>query len=525
MNKEELQEKIPEKEKKGEWKARLEKKEQPAEVTSFLSSLWDDIRIFEDDIRGSEAHVIMLKEAGILTEEEASKILRELENALNDWKKDKLKIDESLEDIHPVVEKYVVERLGVETGGKMHTGRSRNDQVMTDVRMYIRREIIALIRQIRHLIKVQISLAENHIETVMPGYTHLQQAQITTFAHFLLSYADSLLRDIERLENLYERVNKSPLGACALAGTSFEISRQRTAELLGFEGIIENSIDATTTRDFAIETIAVLTIHQTNLSRIAEDLILWSTTEFGFLEIPDEYCSISSVMPQKKNPDTLELIRGRTSKVLGALNHILTMVKGLPSGYNRDLQETKPPLWNAIDTVKSSVKMLSGILKGLKIDKENALKLVKKGYTSALDLAEKIVKETGISFREAHNIVGTTIKKLAAKKAPLNEDAFNDLKEAWREVLGEEIPINLPALKDCFDPLKSINERKSLGSPNPTMLKETIEERKKILENIKTRNKNRETRIKESEKMLEEIIQDLLKKHKSGLFKWSKKQS
>ncbi len=525
MNKEELQEKIPEKEKKGEWKARLEKKEQSAEVTSFLSSLWDDIRIFEDDIMGSEAHVIMLKEAGILTEEEASKILRELENALNDWKKGKLKIDETLEDIHPLVEKYVVQRLGVNIGGKMHTGRSRNDQVMIDVRMYIRREIIALIRLIRRLIKVQISLAENHVETVMPGYTHLQQAQITTFAHFLLAYADSLIRDIERLENLYERVNKSPLGACALAGTSFEISRERTAELLGFEGVIENSIDATTTRDFAIETIAVLAIHQTNLSRIAEDIILWSTTEFGFLEIPDEYCSISSVMPQKKNPDTLELIRGRTSRVLGALNHILIMVKGLPSGYNRDLQETKPPLWTAIDTVKSSVKMLSGLLKNLKIEKETALKLVEKGYSAALDLSEKIVKETRISFREAHAIVGTTIKKLATKRAPLNEDAFNDLKEAWKEVLGEETSITLSSIKDCFNPLKSINERKSLGSPNPTMLKETIEERKKILEDIKNRNKTRETKIEESEKILKEITQNLLKKHKSGLFMWSKKRS
>ena len=325
----------------------------------YVSSLNDDVAIAHYDILGSQAHTIMLYENRVITKKEVKKILKGLENL----KKEKFEKKSSSEDIHELIESLLIKRIGIDAGGKMHTARSRNDQVALDIRMKIRDDINIVCQCLLDTIKSLVQLAKKHQETIVPLYTHLQQAQVGLFSHYLLAYADALFRDLDRLYVTYGRVNENPLGAGPIGGTSIQIDRQSTGKMLGLKGIVENSIDATTTRDSAVEYIAAIAILMTNLSRISKDFSIWSTSEFSFLQLSDEFSSPSSVMPQKKNPDILELTRGKTSHVIGNLTSMLSTIQGLPSGYSRDLQQINPSIWSASKITISALLVMESMLK------------------------------------------------------------------------------------------------------------------------------------------------------------------
>lgn len=332
----------------------------------FHTSVVEDLRIFEDDIGGTEAHDIMLHEQGIIPWQALKQILKALEEIRDEWLRGEVEIGVEYEDVHEYIEARVIEKVGIEVGGMIHTGRSRNDQVMVDVRLRVRQELLESAEGVLSLVDAMLERAEQHVETLMMLYTHGQHAQVGTFAHYLTAYADALLRDFQRLMDCYGRVNRNPLGAGPVGGTSIAIDRQRTTELLGFDGLVENSIDATSGRDWAVEAAAACAILMSSLSRATADLIEWSTAEFGYVELADEYSSSSSIMPQKKNPSTLELIRGKTGEVYAALMELLTIVKGVPSGYSQDLQGTKPPLWmgnNFTITIGKTCKIIKKSIK------------------------------------------------------------------------------------------------------------------------------------------------------------------
>ena len=332
----------------------------------YVSSLTDDVQIAMYDILGSQAHVIMLYENKIIGKKDLKKILTGLESL----KKENFRKKSNSEDIHELIESLLIKKIGIDAGGKMHTARSRNDQVALDIRMKIRDDTNIICQCLLDTIKSLVKLAKKHQETIVPLYTHLQQAQVGLFSHYLLSYADALFRDLDRLYVTYGRINENPLGAGPIGGTSIVIDRQSTGKMLGFSGIVENSIDATTTRDFAIEYIAASAILMTNLSRISKDFSIWSTSEFSFLELSDEFTSPSSVMPQKKNPDILELTRGKTSQIIGNLTSMLSTIQVLPSGYSRDLQQVNPSLWDTSQTVISALLVMESMLNTIIINKK-----------------------------------------------------------------------------------------------------------------------------------------------------------
>ncbi len=330
-------------------------------VLKFVSSLKEDLWIVKEDIIGTQAHNIMLFDQKILNASEIKSILIALENIKRKVQEHELILDESFEDIHPMIEKMVIDEIGIEIGGKLHTGRSRNDQVSVDIRMKIREELNLLSESLFEFVDVLLPLSQNYKSTLMPLYTHLQPGQMGVFSHYINYYISQFLRSLERIEDCYCRINKNPLGACAIGGTSIKINRNETAELLGFDGLIENSIDAISSRDYILETLSVLSLIATDFSRIAEDLIIWASNEFSFIELSDKYCSVSSVMPQKKNPDSLELIRSRSVKIIANSYAAYTTVKGLPSGYFRDFQDLKMLLKDDFDFCLSIFEIFKGI--------------------------------------------------------------------------------------------------------------------------------------------------------------------
>lgn len=481
------------------YRARFSRPLKP-EVSKFVASIEEDVRIFEADILGSIAHVKMLSERGYVPKKEARRIVSTLVSLLKDFEKGRVKLNQEYEDVHELVEAMLVERVGLKVGGKIQTGRSRNDQVALDLRIVTRREIVEVCSLINKLQNRLLRLARKHVETLMPLYTHTQQAQVGSLGHYLLYCWDMLQRDIERLFECYRRVNESPLGACAVGGTSFDLDRMRTAKLLGFDGLVENSIDAVSSRDFVVECVADLAILMTNLSRMAEDLVLWSSQEFGYVEIADEYASPSSVMPQKKNPCPLELIRARAGKVYGALARLLTLLKGIPMGYNRDLQESKPPLWESFDVAKSSLVIMDGVFATLKVNVESLAKGCERGFLTALDLAEALVKETGISFREAHIAVGELLKSKVNKG------------ETFRDVTTEELTkmakafssrvVELRPLQSALDPTKALRSRISRGSPSPNETTRMIRSREVELKDYSRRIKN----LRKKERYIRDIL-------------------
>ena len=388
------------------WGGRFQK-DTDSLVDDFHSSIAFDSRLYKYDITGSMAHATMLARVGIISEEEAETIKHGLQGILDDIEAGLVEFSVAAEDIHMNVEQLLIERIG-EVGKKLHTARSRNDQVALDVRMYLRDEIDVVLGLLTQLNSTLLDLAGQHIATVMPGYTHLQRAQPVNLAHHLLAYCQMFYRDMERLRDCRRRVNVMPLGAGALAGTTFPLDREFVAKELGFDTITENSLDAVSDRDFAVEFTAAASLVMVHLSRFCEEIILWSTCEFGFVELDDAYSTGSSMMPQKKNPDVAELIKGKSGRVFGDLTALLVMLKGLPLAYNKDMQEDKEALFDAVDTVKKCLLIFRPMLATLKVKKDNLARAARGGFTNATDLADYLVGK-GVPFREAHEIVGRAV--------------------------------------------------------------------------------------------------------------------
>ena len=440
------------------------------EITlDYVSSISDDVEIALYDILGSQAHVIMLHEKKIITKAEVKKILLALESL----KKEKFDKKFHAEDIHELIESLVIKKAGTASGGKMHTARSRNDQISLDIRMKIRDDINILCTCLLDTIETLVSLANQYQKTVMPLYTHLQQAQAGVFSHYLLAYADSFFRDIDRLYATYGRVNESPLGAGPVGGTSIPIDRQSTAKMLGFKGIVENSIDATSTRDFVAEYVSVVAILMTNLSKIAEDFVIWSTSEFSFIELADEFTSPSSVMPQKKNPDILELTRGKTSEVIGNLMTILATVKGLPTGYGRDLQQIKSSIWSTSKISITTLLVLKPMLLTLRVNEKEMKKAAEGGYLIALDIAEKLV-QNGIPFRTSHKVSAQLVQKAFQENKQLSKLSISEIKQSIKETRVD--PKLVSKIIQSTSISSSLKDRSSEGSSG-------YEEQKRMIAN------------------------------------------
>ncbi len=408
------------------WAGRFQKEEKK-EVNDFNSSISFDGVMFKDDILGSMAHAKMLGEKGIISKEDSILIINTLTDILSDIEEGKLTLDPEAEDIHMFVEAELTKRIG-EVGKRLHTARSRNDQVALDVRLHLRDMADSTILNLKALLNTIIDLAEKHKGTVMPGYTHLQRAQPITFANHLLAYAFMIKRDIERFIDAKGRMNYSPLGSCALAGTTYPIDRNMTAEELGFDGIVLNSLDGVSDRDFAVELASASSIAMMHLSRFSEEIILWCSWEFKFIELDDAYSTGSSIMPQKKNPDIAELVRGKTGRVYGDLITLLTMLKGIPLAYNKDMQEDKEAIFDSLDTLNQCLKIFKPMLETIKVNKENMRNAAKKGFINATDLADYLVKK-GMAFRDAYKISGSLVAYCIDKNIVLEDVPLEVFKE------------------------------------------------------------------------------------------------
>ncbi len=413
----------------------------------FNSSIRFDSRMFREDISGSMAHAAMLASRGIITDRDCELLNEGLAGILEDLQSGRLEIDPNAEDIHMFVEQVLTERIG-ETGKKLHTARSRNDQVALDLRMYLRGECDEISRLIRKLAETLTALAEEHGDTIMPGYTHLQRAQPVSFGHYMLAYAMMLLRDLDRLADCRKRINVSPIGCCALAGTTYDTDRRMEAELLEFDGIAMNSLDGVSDRDFAVELMGALSIVMMHLSRLSEELILWASWEFGFISLSDAFTTGSSIMPQKRNADMAELIRGKTGRVYGDLMGLLTTLKGLPLAYNKDMQEDKEGVFDACDTVKMCLKILSPILRTMTVRKDNMLKAAQKGFINATDLADYLVKK-GMPFRNAYKISGSLVAACIRTDRVLEEVPIEEYRE-YSELFAEDLYEAID-LKNCME--------------------------------------------------------------------------
>ena len=441
----------------------------------FHSSLSFDRRIYRQDINGSMAHAEMLGRQGIIPKHDAEAIVKALSEILSDIESGKLKIDSNAEDIHSFVESELVSRIG-DAGKRLHTGRSRNDQVALDIRMFVKEEINSIRKLLINLMETLLNTAANHKSTIMSGFTHMQKAQPVTLAHHLMAYFQMFRRDFQRLEGCAERTDEMPLGSGALASTTYNLDRNFVKEKLGFSEITANSLDAVSDRDFCIEFVSSLSIIMMHLSRFCEELVLWSTEEFGFAEISDSYATGSSIMPQKKNPDMAELIRGKTGRVYGSLVALLTMMKGLPLAYNKDMQEDKEAVFDAADTVKSCLSVFHGMFAGLKFNTENLYKSSLGGYTNATDLADWLVKK-GVPFREAHETSGKLVLCAIKKKARLEELSLAEIK-SFSDVFDGTI-FGAISVEAC------VNARSMPGGPAESAVSESIEKALKFLDAVR----------------------------------------
>ena len=409
----------------------------------FNSSIRFDSRMYKQDITGSMAHAAMLAAQGILTQADADTLIGGLEEILTDIESGKLPIDMGSEDIHMFVEQVLTQRLG-DVGKKLHTARSRNDQVALDIRMYLREEIDKISDLTKALIAAVTDKAETYADAIMPGYTHLQRAQPITFGHHLMAYAMMLLRDLDRLADCRKRMNQSPIGCCALAGTTYATDRHFEAEKLGFDGICRNSLDGVSDRDFCAELMSAISILMVHLSRFSEEIILWSSWEFKFVELSDAYTTGSSIMPQKKNPDMAELVRGKTGRVFGDLMSLLTTLKGLPLAYNKDMQEDKESVFDACDTVKMCLQVFAGMVSTMKANTENMKRAAQTGFINATDLADYLVKK-GLPFRSAYKISGQIVAMCISQNIVLEEiplDIYKDFSPLFDTDVYEDIDLN-----------------------------------------------------------------------------------
>jgi argininosuccinate lyase len=440
-------------------------------VESFTESISFDHCLWEYDIQGSIAHAKMLAKQGIITKEDSLKIIRGLQEIEHDIKTGSFKFREDLEDIHMNIENALIKKIG-DSGRKLHTARSRNDQVSLDLRLYLREETKEVILLIQKLQETLLNSASKHLNSLMPGYTHLQRAQPVLLSHHLTAYVEMLQRDRERFRDSLKRTNLLPLGACALAGTTLPIDRAYVAKLLGFDGISQNSIDAVSDRDFAIEFLSASAILIMHLSRLSEELILWSTEEFKFIELPDDFATGSSIMPQKKNPDVAELVRGKTGRVYGNLLSLLTAMKGLPLSYNRDLQEDKVPVFDTVDTVKSSLLILNGMLSGIKFHTGRMHQTAGNSFSTATDMAEYLVKK-GMPFRKAHEITGKIVLKCIKYHKRLEDLTLKEL-NAFSPLFKNDIYSYLNAEE-------SVKNKKSQGSTSPLEVRKEIKRLKRLV--------------------------------------------
>ncbi len=427
-----------------------------ASAVEFETSIYVDERMALDDIAGSIAHATMLGECGIISAEESKQIVKGLESIKNDLKNGSLKIDYSAEDIHSFIEASLTDRIG-EAGKKLHTGRSRNDQIALDERLYLRRVIPSLVQDIITLIKTLVEIASQHKETLLTGFTHLQHAQPGTLAQHLLAWATMLSRDVERLKDSLKRISLSPLGSGALMGSTLPLNRERTAELLGFDSVTLNSLDSVSDRDYCLEFTSDFAILQSHLSRMCEEVVLWSTVEFGFIDLSEKWSTGSSIMPQKKNPDFAELIRGRTGKVYGDLVNLFTMIKALPLAYDRDLQEDKEPLFDALDTVQANVKIFTAMIATARWNVERMEKSCEGGFANATDVAEYLVQK-GLPFRTAHTVAAKAVRLCIEKNLPCLENlSLVELKNCS--------PLIENDIYEKISPRACMKNRKTLGAP------------------------------------------------------------
>ena len=446
-------------------------KETDQMVYQFNASISFDKRFYAQDIRGSIAHVMMLAKQGILTEEEQRKMISGLEGILRDIEDGSLAISEKYEDIHSFVEATLIERIG-EPGKKLHTGRSRNDQVALDMKLYIRDEVYATDHLLKELLEVLLGIMEEHIDTFMPGFTHLQKAQPITLAHHMGAYFEMFKRDRARMKDVYRRMNYCPLGSGALAGTTYPLDREYTAELLGFAGATWNSMDSVADRDYLIEFLAALSTVMMHLSRFSEEVIIWNSNEYQFVEIDDAYSTGSSIMPQKKNPDIAELVRGKTGRVYGALMSLLVTMKGLPLAYNKDMQEDKELAFDAIDTAKGCLMLFTDMLRTMRFQKEQMERSAKNGFTNATDAADYLVGH-GIAFRDAHGIVGQLVLSCIEKGISLEEmslEEYQRISPVFQEDIYDAI-----SLKTC------VEKRKTFGAPGREAMEQVISLQKRYL--------------------------------------------
>lgn len=422
-------------------------------VEEFTASIAFDQRLYAYDIQGSRAHAEMLGRQKIIAVEEAQQIIAGLDAILADIEAGKVEFSVALEDIHMNVESRLIERIGA-VGGKLHTGRSRNDQVAVDIRLYLRDEIDTILAYLEQLESSLIRQAEDNLDVIMPGYTHLQTAQPVLYSHHMLAYREMIARDMSRLRDLRKRFNVMPLGAGALAGTTFPIDREWVADQLGFDGVTRNSLDSVSDRDFAIEFCSFAGILMMHLSRLSEELILWSSADFKFIELSDAFCTGSSIMPQKKNPDVPELVRGKTGRVYGNLVSLLTLMKALPLAYNKDMQEDKEPLFDSIDTVKGSLKIFADMIAAMRVRADNMRIAAARGFSTATDVADYCVRK-GMPFRQAHEVVGKTVRYCVETGKDIPELSLDEFRQ-FSELIGEDI-------YDFVTLEASVNARKATG--------------------------------------------------------------
>lgn len=439
-------------------------KETDRQVYEFNASINFDKRLYRQDIEGSVAHVIMLQRQGILTSDEMKSIIDGLNSIREGLESDSLKIDSKYEDIHSFVEANLIERIG-DAGKKLHTGRSRNDQVALDMRLYTRLQVLVVDALLKDLLETILKTMEEHLETYMPGFTHLQKAQPITLAHHYGAYFEMFKRDRLRMKDIFVRMNYCPLGAGALAGTTYPLDRDLTAELMGFYGPTLNSMDSVSDRDYLIEFLAALSTVMMHLSRFCEEIIIWNSNEYQFVEIDDAFSTGSSIMPQKKNPDIAELVRGKTGRVYGALMSLLTTMKGLPLAYNKDMQEDKEMAFDAIDTVKDCLALFTGMLQTMKFKKERMAASAMNGFTNATDAADYLVNK-GVPFRDAHGIIGRLVLYCIEKNTSIDALSLEELK-AISDKFEADI-YDAVSLETC------VNKRLTIGAPGPDAMKKVI---------------------------------------------------
>ncbi|MBQ8297879.1 MAG: argininosuccinate lyase [Ruminococcus sp.] len=452
------------------WAGRFSKKVDDT-VNAFNSSIAFDGRMYRHDIQGSIAHATMLGDCGIIPKEDSLEIIEGLKGILADIDSGSLELDPSAEDIHMFIEAELTKRLG-DVGKRLHTARSRNDQVAVDIRLYLRDEIDEIYALVEELAVTVLNMAKEHTETVMPGYTHLQRAQPVTFAHHLMAYVWMFIRDLERLQDTAKRMNYCPLGSGALAGTTYKTNRQQTSDLLGFTAPMPNSLDGVSDRDFCVELNCALSLIMTHLSRFSEEVIMWCSWEFKFVELDDAFATGSSIMPQKKNPDVTELIRGKTGRVNGDLVTLLSMLKGLPLAYNKDMQEDKEAIFDAVDNVKLCVKTFIPMLATMRVLKKNMRDAAAKGFINATDCADYLVKK-GMPFRDAYKITGTLVAQCIEQGVTLETLPMESYK-AMTDLFGEDV-YEAISLDTC------VRERKSEGGPSPDAVKIQIQQAEKAL--------------------------------------------